>query len=291
MQLRSLSVIVSVFLFAVVAHAQAVVAISVQPGQRVETGGDAGGIVVSSGHAVVVRQVGSVGGITTASFTSAGNTGLPFSADVVEENDKFLADGNHIHFEVHGKFFRDSEGRMRTETEAPVFTPDSKPFVHINITDLVEGRIIFIDMEHKTATVTHLGQPPSQAAIARSKPLGGNNPKVRSGPAGNTVQRSTPPTHDPAPEDLGATQIEGFAVMGTRSTHIMEAGVIGNDKPIATTTERWFSTDLKMDLVNITESPDSGKHVRKLVNIRSGEPDPLLFQVPPDFALKEMPQP
>ena len=71
----------------------------------------------------------------------------------------------------------------------------------------------------------------------------------------------------------------------------MEAGVIGNDKPIATTTERWFSTDLKMDLVNITESPDSGKHVRKLVNIRSGEPDPLLFQVPPDFTVREMPQP
>ena len=78
--------------------------------------------------------------------------------------------------------------------------------------------------------------------------------------------------------------------MGTRSTHIMDAGLIGNDKPIATTTERWFSTDLKMDLVNISESPDGGKHVRKLINIRAGEPDPLLFQVPPDFTVKEMPQ-
>lgn len=49
--------------------------------------------------------------------------------------------------------------------------------------------------------------------------------------------------------------------------------------------------DLKMDLVNITESPDSGKHVRKLLNIRAGEPDPLLFQVPSDFTVREMPQP
>jgi hypothetical protein len=53
---------------------------------------------------------------------------------------------------------------------------------------------------------------------------------------------------------------------------------------------RWFSTDLKADLVNISESPDSGKHVRKLVNIRAGEPDPLLFQVPPDFTVKETQQ-
>lgn len=96
---------------------------------------------------------------------------------------------------------------------------------------------------------------------------------------------------DVAPEDLGTNQIEGFTVMGTRSTHIVEAGVMGNDKPIATTNERWFSTDLKTDLVNISESPDSGKHVRKLMNIRTGEPDPLLFQVPADFTVKETQQP
>lgn len=287
MKLRSLLVLFSLFLFAVLVRAQGAVITSYQVRQGVSNGEGVG----SSGNQVVVRQAGSVGGMTGASFNYAGNTGRPFSADVVEENDKFLADGNHIHYEVHGRIFRDSEGRIRTETDAPVFTSESKPFVHINITDLVEGRIIFLDMEHKTATVTRLGQPPSQPAIARSKSLAGNSPRAQPNPAVNTLQRSTPPTPDPAPEDLGTTQIEGFAVMGTRSTHIMEAGVIGNDKPIATTTERWFSTDLKMDLVNITESPDSGKHVRKLVNIRSGEPDPLLFQVPPDFAVREMPQP
>ena len=48
--------------------------------------------------------------------------------------------------------------------------------------------------------------------------------------------------------------------------------------------------EFKVDLVNISENPDSGKNVRKLVNIHAGEPDPLLFQVPPDFKVKEMPQ-
>lgn len=279
MKLRPLLVFFLLFLSTVLARAQGAAITPVQVGQGMGTG-EAG----SSGN-IVVRRGAMTGGI----FTYAGNTGLPFSADVIEENDRFLADGNHIHFEVHGKFFRDSEGRIRTETEAPVFNSDSKPFVHINITDLVEGRIIFLDAEHKTATVTHLRQPASHASLRPALPAE-KNPKDQTVSAVNPIRRSTPATRDLSPEDLGTTQIEGFTVIGTRSTHIMEAGVMGNDKPIATTTERWFSTDLKMDLVNITESPDSGKHVRKLVNIRAGEPDPLLFQVPPDFTIKEMPQ-
>jgi hypothetical protein len=282
MKLRPLLVLFLLFLSAVLACAQSAVVTSVQVGQG-------GGIGVSSSRDVGSGRGAMMGGMTGATFTFGGNTGLPFSADVVEEHDKFLADGNHIHYEVHGKMFRDSEGRIRTETEAPVFNSESKPFVHINITDLVEGRIIFLDVEHKIATVTLLGRPTTQVAIASPKDSADQNPKVQPEPA-VTVHRSAPPTPDPAPEDLGTSQIEGFTVQGTRSTHIMNAGVIGNDQPIATTTERWFSTEFKVDLVNISENPDSGKNVRKLVNVRAGEPDPLLFQVPPDFTVKETPQ-
>jgi len=65
---------------------------------------------------------------------------------------------------------------------------------------------------------------------------------------------------------------------------------MGNDQPMTTTNERWFSQDLKMDLLTKSESPESGKHVHKLVNIRLGDPDPLLFQVPADYTVKENPQ-
>ena len=286
LKLRSLLVLFSLFLSVVLARAQGAVITSYQAGQGVGIGEGVG----SSGNRVIVTRGVAIGGMTGATLTFGGNTGLPFSADVVEENDKFLADGNHIHYEVHGRIFRDSEGRMRTETEAPVFNSDSKPFVHINITDLVEGRIIFLDVEHKMATVTLLGRPTAQAAITTPKDSADQSPKNQPEPS-VTVRRSAPPSPDPAPEDLGTSQIEGFTVQGTRSTHIMNAGVIGNDKPIATTTERWFSTEFKVDLVNTSDNPEAGKHVRKLVNIRAGEPDPLLFQVPPDFKVKEIPQP
>ena len=84
-------------------------------------------------------------------------------------------------------------------------------------------------------------------------------------------------------------EIEGFTVTGTRYTHTIPEGEMGNDKPMITISERWFSSDLKMDLLNKSESPESGKHVHKLVNIRLGDPDPLLFQVPADYTVKETP--
>jgi hypothetical protein len=78
--------------------------------------------------------------------------------------------------------------------------------------------------------------------------------------------------------------------MGTRFTHTIPAGAMGNDQPMTTTNERWFSSDLKMDLLTKFESPESGKRVHKLVNIRTDNPDPLLFQVPADYTVKETPE-
>jgi hypothetical protein len=42
-------------------------------------------------------------------------------------------------------------------------------------------------------------------------------------------------------------------------------------------------------LVNSSENPESGKHVRRLLNIQIGDPDRLLFQVPADFTVNETP--
>jgi hypothetical protein len=44
-----------------------------------------------------------------------------------------------------------------------------------------------------------------------------------------------------------------------------------------------------VDLLTKSESPELGQHTHKLVNIRAGDPDPLLFQVPADYTVKETP--
>lgn len=74
--------------------------------------------------------------------------GVPFSADVVTETNRQLADGNRIHRETHGKMFRDSEGRTRTENEIQI--PTSQPHEHVLIFDPVEKVFISLDVRHKT---------------------------------------------------------------------------------------------------------------------------------------------
>jgi hypothetical protein len=279
---------------AVAAHAQGTVVTFVQAGQG-KGEGTGGGVGAS---------VGVIGGFIGPGIR--GTPGNPFSADVIEETDRFLADGNHIHRESHGRIFRDSKGRTRSENEIGGFVPGAKPFVHIMISDPVEGRFILLDPEQKTATVNQFGKrgsaafgvglpvpPANNAAKSNAPTTGARSPeellqdlRAMRGLSGAQAPVKMQSSH----EDLGATEIEGYTVTGTRYTNTIPAGAMGNDQPMTTTNERWFSQDLKMELLNKTESPESGKQVHKLVNIRLGDPDPLLFQVPADYTVKENPQ-
>ena len=293
-KLRAILAAFSPMIFAVVAaHAQGAVVTSVQFGQ----GGGAG---AGNGSGTGIGAVsGVIGGFISSGIN--GTPGQPFSADVVEETDRVLADGNHIHRESHGRIFRDAQGRTRSENEVGAFGPGTKPFVHIMISDPVEGRFILLNPGQKTATIHQFGKrvsaglgvtaannatKPAAPATAAAEP--GAMLPLRNLQGASGTQASG--KRQISREDLGATEIEGYTVTGTRYTHTIPAGEVGNDQPMTTTNERWFSSDLKMDLLNKSESPEAGKHVRKLVNIRLGDPDPLLFQVPADYTVKETPE-
>jgi len=292
-KLRAILAAFSLVIFAmVVAHAQGTVVTSVQVGQGRGTGNGSGIGAVS----------GVIAGLSGPGFT--GIPGQPFSADVIEETDRFLADGNHIHLETHGRTFRDSQGRTRNETEMGTFAPGVKPFTRIMISDPVEGCTIMLNPEQKTATLFRFGKHnsaapglgvPAQPANNAAKPGAPANTAAEPGAmqplgirAGSSAQAAG--NSQFSHEDLGAMEIEGFTATGRRYTHTIPAGAMGNDKPMTTTNERWVSSDLKMELLSKSESPESGKNVRKLVNIRLGDPDPLLFQVPADYTVKETPQ-
>ena len=296
-KLRATLAAFSLMIFAVLAaHAQGTITISVQSGQGRGAGNGTGG------------GVGAYAGGVIGGFGSgiSGTPGQPFSADVIEETDRLLADGNHIHRETHGKLFRDSQGRTRDESEIGGFGPAAKPFVHIMINDPVEGRFILLNPQQKTATIhkfekaisttTGLGlpvQPANNVAKSNAPTTAAVSPEellqsLRKLQAANGTQ--APGKLQNSYEDLGTMEIEGYTVTGTRFTHTIPAGQMGNDQPMTTTSERWFSQDLKMDLLNKSENPESGTHVRKLVNIHLGDPDPLLFQVPADYTVKENPQ-
>ncbi len=74
--------------------------------------------------------------------------------------------------------------------------------------------------------------------------------------------------------------MEGVNVQGERRTHTIEAGEIGNDRPIQTIDEHWYSPDLQLDVMTRHSDPRSGEQLTRMVDIRRGEPDASLFQVP-----------
>jgi hypothetical protein len=260
-----------------------------QPGRGVGSGTGSGS--GSGGIISIQPSTGFVGGIITG-FGSGdrGTKGQPFSADVVDENDRYLADGNHIHREMHGKIFRDSQGRTRTETELDPGGPRTgEPFVHVVITDPVQGQFIVLDPRQKQATVHAMGPfaTPGSGAQPAGTPAQANALPQELLEKRQQADKTAPRPRTPSFEDLGTTEMEGFTVTGTRFSRTIPAGARGNDKPITTTSERWFSSDLQMALLTKSESPESGTHTRKVINIRSGEPDPLLFQVPADYTVQE----
>jgi hypothetical protein len=94
-------------------------------------------------------------------------------------------------------------------------------------------------------------------------------------------------TVDTKTEALGSRTIEGVSATGTRTTRIIDAGSMGNDKPIVSVSETWFSPELKMTVLTESDDGQSGHSTMKLVNITRTEPVAQLFQVPSDYTVKE----
>ena len=88
-------------------------------------------------------------------------------------------------------------------------------------------------------------------------------------------------------EPLGSQIIEGVTAEGTRQTSVIPAGEIGNERPIEVVSERWFSPELKTVVLTVHRDPRFGETIYRLTNINRSEPDPSLFEVPGDYAVKD----
>jgi hypothetical protein len=83
---------------------------------------------------------------------------------------------------------------------------------------------------------------------------------------------------------LGGKELEGLKVTGERTTWTIEAGKVGNDKPIVITRDVWTSPDLRLTVASRDFDPRSGESNYRLQNLRRGEPDAALMKVPADYA-------
>ena len=187
----------------------------------------------------------------------------PFSAEIVIENTRRLFDGSTVTRTSRGAVYRDRLGRTRREQPLEnigsftVVGENGAPQKLVFINDFPGKAHYFLDLNRR---------------IARQKPLPENRPLLP----------DTEPKNGKT-ESLGTKTLEGVAVEGTRTTFEIPAGQIGNDKPIAVTTEKWFSPELKVVVLSRHVDPVAGEHIFRLVNIKKGEPAADLFVVPGDF--------
>jgi len=218
----------------------------------------------------IVAQSGGKNAISTSTMISGINLrsvpGAPFSADVIRQTAQQMPDGTTRQTETHGKIFRDGLGRTRTETE---FASASGVIRHfVTIVDPVQKVTMMLDVEAKTAKL---------APLPVAKAVGRQNLKLLA-----MAQKSSRPMK--GTEDLGGMTIEGFMVTGTR--HI-DPAVAGAQKETNQNLvrEAWFSPELEIELMAKTQSALMTR-TTKLAGVTPGEPDPLLFQVPADYAVQ-----
>lgn len=222
----------------------------------------------------------------------------PYSAVATTEMTQILSDGNQINHKTTSNIYRDSEGRTRREESFSgiglVAINGKQLHSAVFISDPVAGSDYVLELENKIAR-----KMPSLPAdgIVTNKIFGMGGGTVRvSGEqrvegdqvsGGPGVSFSTEPRLQSSTESLGQQTIEGVVAEGKRITTTIPAGEMGNQRPISTVTEEWFSPALQAMVLSTTKDPRMGEITYRLTNIQRAEPPASLFTVPADYTVKD----
>jgi hypothetical protein len=202
-------------------------------------------------------------------------TSAPFTAKLSAQTTESFADGNKIQHSTTGFIARDSQGRTRQEVTlsaiGPWATSGMKHGIFVN--DPVASMHYILEPDQKMA----ISMP---SLPARGKGGNGNAPPPPKFQARNNQSNTTTMS-------LGVQTVGGVSAEGTLITRTIPAGEIGNLNPIQITVERWYSSDLQMNVLIKRSDPRMGATIFQLSDIQRQEPDASLFQVPSDYTLKQ----
>ena len=199
-------------------------------------------------------------------------TGAPYSA--IKETLIFPR-GTILRMRV----FRDSQGRTRVEesrldirppTLRPVTpgSPEALKLSIVRITDPVLGIGYMYNLYDKVAVRAICSKEVVNTGPSPSAPSDGSQPKR---------------------ESLGIQYIEGIRVEGRRLTFPPQAGALPGT--FYSVSEQWISPELRLVVLSKRIDEKKGDVVTmRITEIDRSEPDPTLFQPPPDYAIAEQPQ-
>jgi hypothetical protein len=206
--------------------------------------------------------------------------GAPFSATASSETTDTLSDGTVIHRTAQLSLFRDSQGRSRRELTASGFGPlaaSGAPKTLVMISDPVAGVHYMLDTAEKVAHKMAIPARPGAASSATGENF---EQKMEARQAAEIAAGTL------KKESLGTQVINGVSAEGTRTTKIIPAGQIGNDKAIQIVSERWYSPELQIVVKSTHTDPQMGTTTYQVTNLQKTEPAATLFTVPADYTVK-----
>jgi len=198
-------------------------------------------------------------------------------------SEEVTADGAPLPVRLFGEalvLFRDSQGRVRKEITFSGFGPmaaSGEPKSFVVISDPVAKSNFVLHPDTKVAEqMGHAGH--EMKGLARGSAFEEKmQARQEAEIAAGTLKK----------EDLGTQVIGGVSTQGTRLTHTIPAGQIGNEKPILVVHETWFSNDLQIVVMSKRSNPMGGTTTYTLTNIQRTEPAASLFAVPSDYTVKQ----
>jgi hypothetical protein len=196
--------------------------------------------------------------------------GKPFSGKDCIEWTRTLEDGTTVDLHLEAVVARDSQGRIYRERHnfVPANSPDKSPLYEIHLYDpvtrtqlLCSGRAYRCVLSDYTPR-TFFDTTPEGTYANGTRTL----KRVR----------------------LGSDVIDGIYVLGTRETVTINPETMGNDRPLVSTREYWYSDELQTNLAVTRIEPGQGKQVIRITGLTRSEPDPHLWDVPIGFTVRDM---
>jgi hypothetical protein len=202
--------------------------------------------------------------------------GAPFSAATTSTTNQTLQDGTTINRTAQGFIYRDSEGRIRrdvTFTGVGALAATGGTHKIVAIFDPVAGVHYMLDADKKIAYKMTLPAKGGAGTQAFEQKMQARQQQEQASGALKV-------------DALGTQQINGVSAEGTRNTHTIAAGEIGNSAPIQIVSERWYSADLQTVVQSTRTDPRLGTTTFSLTNIQKTAPAATLFTVPADYAVQ-----
>lgn len=201
----------------------------------------------------------------------------PFSLTLETEWSRPLNGGGSFTLVNRRHIMRDSAGRIYQERWilVPKNGKVESTMNWIQIADPAKHMYYNCGVENKVCTPMPYGDSTTKVY----KPLIGSSGQL---PDGDGFQNH---------EDLGTGNLQGLTTHGYRDTTVINPGVFGNDQPMTTTREFWYSPKLGINLLSTLDDPRTGKQVFTVTEISTDEPDPKFFSIPDGYTVHEHAKP